>query len=171
MMSFIETKDDIDMVIEDFITSSIINIEQAAELKALVYEIVTHQKLEMFFSKNNIIYNERDIITKEGAILRPDRVVVNINNGATIIDYKTGFEDHKHEQQLRLYQDLLESMNLTVINKFLIYINDLHNSIRTLKVYHLADDTNLLNISNNQKEQLKNLNNDLKALYLHIRYL
>lgn len=124
IMSHIETKDDVDSVIQDYITTSIINREQAAELKLLVLEIVNHPELKPFFEKNNTIYNERDIITKEGVILRPDRVVVNSKNEAVILDYKTGIENKKHEQQLKVYQDILESMNFNVIKKFLIYINE-----------------------------------------------
>ena len=48
---------------------------------------------------------------------------------------------------------------------FLIYINDLHKSIKNSKVFHFADDTNLLNISNSHKDQIKNINYDLKSLY------
>jgi ATP-dependent exoDNAse (exonuclease V) beta subunit len=124
IMSFIKTKEDVDGVFEDLISSSIITPEQAIELKPLVFDIVTHEKLEIYFLKNNIIYNERDIITKDGVILRPDRVIINSSNEATILDYKTGIEDVKHEQQLKVYQDLLETMNFTVINKFLVYINE-----------------------------------------------
>jgi ATP-dependent exoDNAse (exonuclease V) beta subunit len=124
IMSQIKTKDDIDIVIQDFITSSIINKEQATALNTLVHQIVEHPKLESYFSANDTIYNERDIITKEGVILRPDRVVINSKSEAIIIDYKTGFEDKKHEQQLQLYQDVLEDMKVKVKKKVLIYIND-----------------------------------------------
>ena len=48
---------------------------------------------------------------------------------------------------------------------FLIYINDLNNAIRYSKVYHFADDTNLLNISNDPRKLQKQLNIDLKLLY------
>ena len=48
---------------------------------------------------------------------------------------------------------------------FLIYINDLHSSIKNSKVYHFADDTNLLNISNSPKRMQKLVNADLKILY------
>jgi len=124
IMSFIETKDDVDSVIQDFITASTITPKQASELKPLVLDIVNHPKLKTFFTKNNTIYNERDIITKAGVILRPDRVVINTKNEAAILDYKTGAENKKHEQQLQVYQDILESMDFKVNNKFLIYINE-----------------------------------------------
>ena len=48
---------------------------------------------------------------------------------------------------------------------FLIYINDLHSSISNSKVYHFADDTNLLNISDSPKRMQKLVNADLKILY------
>lgn len=48
---------------------------------------------------------------------------------------------------------------------FLIYINDLHFAIKNSKVYHFADDTNLLNIGNSTKKMETNINADLKILY------
>ena len=48
---------------------------------------------------------------------------------------------------------------------FLIYINDLHEAIQNSKVYHFADDTNLLNISNSARSIQKKINKDLKTLY------
>ena len=124
IMSHIETKDDVDEVIQDFISSSTINPEQAIELKQLVLQIVNHPKLKAFFTKENTIYNERDIITKEGVILRPDRVVISPNNDVVILDYKTGLENKKYTQQLQVYQDVLTSMNFMVKQKYLIYINE-----------------------------------------------
>ena len=48
---------------------------------------------------------------------------------------------------------------------FLIYINDLHLAIKNSKVYHFADDTNLLNIGKSAKQMQKYVNADLKILY------
>ena len=124
IMSQIKTKDDIDAVINNFINASLITKEQIHELKQIIIKIIEHPKLENYYSSNDTIYNERDIITKEGIILRPDRLVINANNEAVIIDYKTGVEDKKHWQQLQSYQDVLEDMKITVKKKILIYIND-----------------------------------------------
>ena len=48
---------------------------------------------------------------------------------------------------------------------FLLYINDLNIAIRHSKVYHFADDTNLLNIGSSTKKIQKETNQDLKCLY------
>ena len=123
-MSQIITIDDIDTNIIDFIKSSKINQKQSELLKKTVQLIVNHPQLKDYFSSNYTIYNERDIISKDGIILRPDRVVINSENKAVIMDYKTGLEDKKHAQQLQSYQDVLEDMNIEVKKKILIYIND-----------------------------------------------
>ena len=47
---------------------------------------------------------------------------------------------------------------------FLVYINDLYQAIKHSKVFHFADDTNLLNICNNYKQLQKQMNIDLKIL-------
>ena len=127
IMSKINTKEDVDVTITDFLESSTINLEQSIILKKIVFEIIEHPKLTNCFNSDLIIYNERDIITNQGQILRPDRVIINSKNEAILIDYKTGKENKSHTQQLISYQDILESMNLKVIKKILVYINnDIH---------------------------------------------
>lgn len=124
IMSKIITKDDVEFAINDFIKASHINIEQSSILKQIVNEIINNSKLKEYYTSNYTIYNERDIITKDGAILRPDRVSINSKNEAVIIDYKTGLEDKKHGQQLQSYQDVLEDMQIKVKKKILVYINN-----------------------------------------------
>ena len=48
---------------------------------------------------------------------------------------------------------------------FIIYINDMHNAVKSSTVYHFADDTNLLFSSKNPKGISKILNADLKLLF------
>ena len=124
IMAQIKTSDDVDDVIIDFLKASTINEEQAVFLKTTVKNILEHPKLHDYYSSNYTVYNERDIISKDSIILRPDRIVINAKNEAIIIDYKTGLEDKKHEQQLQSYQDVLEDMKIDVKQKILIYIND-----------------------------------------------
>ncbi|MCB0382027.1 MAG: UvrD-helicase domain-containing protein [Psychroserpens sp.] len=124
LMSEIKTADDVVYVLEDFKHSGKIDDLQYDELKTRVYELVHHKQLKPYFNSEATIHNEKDIITKHGEILRPDRIVINANNEAVIIDYKTGLSNSKHQEQLYDYQLVLEDMNLKVIKKILIYIND-----------------------------------------------
>ena len=47
---------------------------------------------------------------------------------------------------------------------FLLYINDLHRSIKFSTTYHFADDTNMLNINSSIYKIKYQLNKDLKLL-------
>ena len=47
---------------------------------------------------------------------------------------------------------------------FLVYINDLHNSIRFSSPFHFADDTGLLNIQDSMHAINRTLNKDLREL-------
>jgi ATP-dependent exoDNAse (exonuclease V) beta subunit len=124
IMSHIKTSSDIEYAIEQSLINGIINSDQEKEIKNIIFLIINHPSLTPYFIQNLLVYNERDIITKEGHILRPDRLVILPKNESVIIDYKTGLEDIKHKQQLITYQNALEEMEFKVIKKILIYIND-----------------------------------------------
>ncbi len=124
IMSQINTNSEIASVMDNYYASGLLKSEQILELTPLIEHIVNHKDLKSYFVDGLIIYNEKDIITKEGEILRPDRIVINQMNEATIIDYKTGIEKPAHLQQLLNYQSILEEMDFKVIKKILIYINE-----------------------------------------------
>ncbi|PWI30603.1 DNA helicase UvrD [Flavobacteriaceae bacterium LYZ1037] len=124
IMSQIKTKTDIDFVIEEFTNSNLITKEQAPLLKEVAFQIVTLPDLTAYFTDNLTIYNERDIISKSGEIVRLDRLILDTNNQAVIIDYKTGNEDQKHINQLIKYENILLEMHIKTIKKILVYINE-----------------------------------------------
>lgn len=123
LMSKIFTADDVELALQESLDEAIITPEQTNQLKPILKEIIEHPKLQSFYSENLNIYNERDIITKNGIIIRPDRLVIN-NKKVTIIDYKTGEEHQKHIYQLNTYQKTLEEMGYIVEEKLLVYLNE-----------------------------------------------
>ena len=123
IMAQIKTSQDVTIALDDFITQGKITSEQAATLKPSIMQIVSHPDLRDFFSTKNTIYNEREIITPQGEILRPDRIIINQHHEAVIIDYKTGAPNKTYETQLYTYASAIEKMNIKVVKKILIYIN------------------------------------------------
>ncbi|HHB52704.1 MAG TPA: hypothetical protein ENK75_06690, partial [Saprospiraceae bacterium] len=92
------------------------------EIQNKVQQILQHPKLKNFFSEEVTVYNEREIVTVDGQIIIPDRLVINNKNEVTILDYKTGVALKKHHQQILNYQNVLKSMNYKVKKLYLIYI-------------------------------------------------
>jgi len=124
IMSHIKTKDDIDFAINKFISTGTINESQASELKAVVQNIIEHPSLAHLFGPDVSVYNEKDIITKQGGLLRPDRVIINNKKEAVIVDYKTGNPNSNHINQIEGYNNALRDMGFKVNKGVLIYTND-----------------------------------------------
>jgi ATP-dependent exoDNAse (exonuclease V) beta subunit len=124
ILSFIKTIDDIDIVIQNFTNDVSFNQNQILELESIVRDIVNHKQLAKYFNSKDIIYNERDIISQSGNIIRPDRLNINAKNEVIILDYKTGNEDPKHVAQLENYKNILKEMEFSVVKCILVYINE-----------------------------------------------
>ncbi|MGB7786860.1 MAG: UvrD-helicase domain-containing protein [Salinimicrobium sp.] len=97
--------------------------QEEKQVKNTILEVVAHPQLQQYFSEENVSCNEREIVSEEGELLRPDRIVIN-GKKVSIIDYKTGSEDLKHHEQINSYARVFEGMELTVENKLLVYINE-----------------------------------------------
>ncbi|GGI56163.1 UvrD-helicase domain-containing protein [Winogradskyella haliclonae] len=122
LMSKIKTKHDVDFAIESLINLGQIQRPEIEELKKTVLAIINNNEISEYFSSNYDIYNERDIITKDGLFLRPDRLAIKDKN-VVIIDYKTGNIDKKYDMQLDAYSRVLVDMGFQIEKKLLVYIN------------------------------------------------
>ena len=102
IMSYIETTEDLQDALSLFSRKGDIPSNEVQHIKDMVTAIVTHPDLRTYFELGLSIKNEKDIITKKGKLLRPDRLVFN-NNTVTVIDYKTGKKDPTYHQQVYEY--------------------------------------------------------------------
>ncbi len=94
-------------------------------LKKTIDSVINHPHLKHLFNPDAIVENERDIITKEGFLLRPDRLnFFTSTNEITITDYKTGVPDYAHEDQINRYAAALIDMGFKISEKILVYTND-----------------------------------------------
>ncbi|NRA92245.1 MAG: UvrD-helicase domain-containing protein [Psychroserpens sp.] len=123
IMAKIESINDVDFALNSFFLEGIINENQVSEMKPLIENIVNHPKLKAYFQPDLQIFNERDIISKSGRTIRPDRLILSTSNDLIILDYKTGKTSAKHEEQLYDYQVILEEMDYKISKKILVYLN------------------------------------------------
>lgn len=124
VLSKIKTNEDLDFAFNDLLVTGDITKENIEVLKALVFNVIQHPKLNQYYQDDFKIYNERDIITSSGQLIRPDRLNINSKNEVVIIDYKTGEPKSSHKSQLNDYETVLNRMNLIATNKILVYINE-----------------------------------------------
>jgi len=113
----------IEKVVQSAMIKGLLTIREKQEIELQLKEIVTHPELVEFFNPDFLIYTERPILNKKYKNIKPDRVAID-GKKAFIIDYKTGEEKKKHQQQINEYALALEEMGFEVIKKVLLYIQD-----------------------------------------------
>lgn len=122
ILSFVKTKNDVDLAITKSIENGLITFAQKEIVFNTIQEIVNHSELEICFAEGNEVLNEQTIIQKERGTIKPDRMVLTKNKEVLLLDYKTGTHNVKYQQQLENYQTAIELMGYKVTKKALIYI-------------------------------------------------
>ncbi|WP_411894057.1 UvrD-helicase domain-containing protein [Winogradskyella sp. A2] len=124
LLSKIKTKADVSFAFEEMVLSGDVSKEVLKLLQIVVNKVINHEKLKAYFTNDYRVFNEKDIITKSGQQVRPDRLNFNSKNEVVIIDYKTGQQKSSYTNQLLAYENVLNEMNYKVIHKFIVYINE-----------------------------------------------
>ena len=122
IMGLIETQKDAPLAIKTLRQKGDISSEEADYITTKVYQILEHPLLKGFYDDGLRVRNEVDILTGEGRLFRPDRIVFE-GNKTTLMDYKSGKKNPKYHEQLYDYADTLISMGYAVENKIIVYID------------------------------------------------
>jgi len=123
ILATVYTEKDVKNSVLNFVNNGIIPSNKEQEIILLIEKITDHKDLNSYFTDNYTIINEREIITTDKLALIPDRLNFK-DNTVTIIDYKTGKEEKKHEYQINNYANVLTEMGYEVVSKLLVYIDD-----------------------------------------------
>jgi len=111
---------ELDRVIYTSVQEGIINKKHSGEIKNMLGQLFSDERMQDWFSGNWESITEREIIS-EGKKYRPDRVMLK-NGEAVIIDYKREKEEPKHKKQIGHYRNLLKRMGHEKITCYLLYI-------------------------------------------------
>ena len=125
ILSKINYTEDLENAIHAAIHEGVLNPAFAPEVKSAIFNILSLPELKPYYSKQYMYFKEREMLTTEGDVLRPDRIAVS-DSETCIIDYKTGKEKNKaHIAQMLSYEKALQQMNYKNIKKIIIYMDDL----------------------------------------------
>ena len=123
-LSQIKQKEDIEVVIDTLFSKGKCDKSQYDKLKNKLPVLLESEKIAKYFTPNWEVRTEKEILLETGETYIPDRLVFN-GNEVTIIDYKTGDREHKHQNQIKDYANALKKMGYEVIDTDLIYTQDI----------------------------------------------
>ena len=89
-------------------------------LTADILKLTSNEQTNMWFSDCEALHCERELISRKGETLRPDRVVV-LNDRVVVIDYKTGKQTDKHIGQVEAYKQELQHIYAKPVEGYLLY--------------------------------------------------
>lgn len=123
-MAEIYYEDDAKAVLSTLKKRAIVSQEDFENLKQAIQSLINNEDLKHLFQHSERVENERDLITSEGTILRPDRLNFHPDGSVTVIDYKTGGQSEKHVSQIQRYASALSEMNFKIAEKILVYTSE-----------------------------------------------
>lgn len=122
IMSRISTKSDVDRVLAEMLSDGSVSPDYLEPIKKRITEVMGRPEISRYFADGLKIFNEKEILLTGGAILRPDRVIIE-NEKVTVLDYKTGKKDPGHELQMAGYLAALQQMGYPDVDYQLVYLN------------------------------------------------
>ena len=127
-LSKVVFENDIETAIKSLENNGDVVSSDVESLEKKLRQVIFHPLISKYYNKDLEVFNEKELLTPEGLLLRPDRLTIE-NNTITIIDYKTGTKSETHKNQLLEYASVLERMNFTIKDMILVYINETVNPI------------------------------------------
>ncbi|MCS6904511.1 MAG: UvrD-helicase domain-containing protein [Bacteroidia bacterium] len=125
--------EDLEKLIEEQYLQGHITLAQKQEVKEKINFLFSLPQFQEWFAPIWQVKTEHSIITPNGEIYRPDRVLTQGLEKAIVIDYKTGSPAPYHQTQIKNYAHTLRNMGYQEVNAFLVYTS-LHPPIQQVQV-------------------------------------
>jgi len=122
IMSEINVEQDIDLVLNEYIKQGMVNKNGADKIKKQIQHVLNHAEIGHLFTTDFNVFSEYNILSKNGEILRPDRVVLHSTEVISLIDYKTGEKRNSDYIQMKKYEKVLLDMGFQKVDKYLVYL-------------------------------------------------
>jgi ATP-dependent exoDNAse (exonuclease V) beta subunit len=121
VLSKINHSGDEKVVLEDYLSSGIINESQHHEIAEKISTLLSDPRIRKYFLPGLDIRTEAEILDKNGDVFRPDRIVVD-GNTAVVLDFKTGKPVESQKKQMKRYGALLTELGYAKVETFLLYL-------------------------------------------------
>lgn len=121
ILSRVRVREDLEKsILEECENGLLDSPEQTLETLSKALDSVESYK---WFAPGNSVINERDIISPDGAVFRPDRIVIKPDGSVDVVDYKFGHErESDYALQVKGYCELLSQMGYKSVQGYIWYV-------------------------------------------------
>jgi len=95
--------------------------ERKTVVKEALDKLLADETLKPYFAPDAIVLNEKSILDCDGKIYRPDRIIF-LKDKVMVLDYKTGQDNPKYQEQIDNYCSLLQQMGYASVEGKLVFI-------------------------------------------------
>ncbi len=125
LLAQIKEHKDSEKALEKAFMEGLVSKEELPILRNKINEVIQHPELAPYFKTGLRCKLEAELVTQNGELLRPDRIVFS-DSETILIDYKTGKENTKaYSKQLYKYEAALLSMGYPRVKKLLVYVDEM----------------------------------------------
>ena len=119
----IATPEDIPDAINKMVLEGKITRAERKVIEERTFNVISGPKISDWFKPGLKVMNEPEILTAEGTLKRPDRVIIS-DDKVTIVDFKFGIEKTGYINQVSNYRRLLHEMGYPHVEAFLWYVDN-----------------------------------------------
>jgi len=121
-LAHVQTRADIPAAAQKIYLQGAVDEAGRAQLVRQMETVTQHLGAFDWYGENWQVKNEADIISSDGQLLRPDRVMLQ-GQHALVVDYKTGAPSGSHVKQLKRYIQTLQEMGYRPVQGYIYYLN------------------------------------------------
>lgn len=92
------------------------------EMREVIHRMLNNPTVKTWFDPGLRVMNEQNLVDSEGKLLRADRIIIDQEGRATIIDYKTGSGHKSYFEQIRNYMNILKQVGFSQVSGYLFFI-------------------------------------------------
>lgn len=125
IMSAVITRDDLGRAVLERVVGGHLTRDEGREAETLLAGKLDNPKVAPWFIPGLRVINERPLLSRVAPKERPDRIVVDAEGRATVIDYKFGVHraDNRYRRQVRTYMARLrESGRFIAVKGYIWYV-------------------------------------------------
>lgn len=122
ILADIKFKDDVEDTVSEYLQNGLVTQEEAKTISIELNDLLGREEISPFFHPSKKHRSEATLVTPEGIISRPDRVIY-MKDHIVVIDFKTGEPHSNHRLQVKNYCKLIEGMGNKNVLGYLLYID------------------------------------------------